>query len=469
MLPISTQFATWPWVYWSLVRPQKVALTYQDQDYTWQQLSEKVECYAKGLVAQGIQQDDLIATYCYNNLDQYWLMLAALRIGARFVALNPRFTHDEIRMHVKQLNIAYFWQPKHWQPFELKGVTNITLFLDSVNNDSVNVEWQMSRPATYILTSGSSGKPKAAVLSVENHLTNAEGILSVLPFSTQDSWLLSLPLYHISGQAIVWRCMYRGARLVVPEDRFFTKEIHKVTHASLVPTQLLRLLDKGVRPENLKLALLGGAHTPPALTQQAKKVGIDCWCGYGMTEMGSTITLKKADESITVGQVIPNREVKIVNGEIWARGAGLCLGYFRFGAILPIVNSDGWYQTHDRGEIINGELYIYGRIDNVFISGGENIQPEEIEKVLLKHPSISQAFVFPIEDKQYGHRPVAVIETEMSFVEEQYLEMSNWLSGKLSKFKHPDAYYQMPKRFLSSGIKPSRYQIKMWLMDYLRS
>lgn len=469
MLPISIQFATWPWVYWALVRPKKIALTYLGQDFTWQQVSEKVEYYAKGLVAQGIQQGDLIATYCYNNLDQYWLMLATLRIGARFVALNPRFTHDEVRKHVKDLNIAYFWQPKHWAHFELKGVTNITLFLDTVNNDSVDVFWKPERPATYILTSGSSGGAKAAVLSIENHLANAAGLLEVLPFSTRNSWLLSLPLYHISGQAIIWRCMYRGARLVVPEDRFFTHEIHQVTHVSLVPTQLLRLLEKGVRPEKLEVALLGGAHIPLELTQNAREVGIHCWCGYGMTEMGSTVTVKEADDSDSVGRLIPNRDLDIVGGEIWVRGMSLCLGYFRFGTILPIVNALGWYQSHDRGEYIDGELFVRGRMDNVFISGGENIQPEEIEKVLLNHPSISQAFVFPVEDRLYGQRPVAVIETDKSFVEEQYIEMSNWLAGKLSKFKHPDAYYPMPKRFLSGAIKPSRSQIKMWLYDYLRN
>jgi len=465
----SSEFVTWPWVYWALVRPNKLALVYKDQHFTWHDVSEHIESYAKGLINQGVQQDDLIATYCYNCLDQFWLMLASIRVGARFVALNPRFTHTEVRNHVKQLNIAYFWQPKDWVDFDLPGVRPIQLMEGAKTSTLIHAVWKPERPATYILTSGSSGSPKAAVLSLGNHLANAKGILKALSFSTRDSWLLSLPLYHISGQAIVWRCLYRCATLVIPKDRFFSTELNQVTYASLVPTQLMRILERGDRPKLLKLALLGGAPISVELTQKAKEVGIETWCGYGMTEMGSTVTVKKADGTNSVGTTLPNREIKVVQDEIWVKGECLCLGYFRFGTILPIVNHFGWYQTHDKGEFIDGQLYVYGRMDNVFISGGENIQPEEIEKVLLKHPRISQAFVFPVADAQYGQRPVAVIETDISFVEEQFIEMSHWLTGKLSKFKHPDAYYPMPKQFLISGIKPSRYQLKMWLDEYLNS
>ncbi|MEN1593176.1 AMP-dependent synthetase, partial [Pseudomonas aeruginosa] len=100
------------------------------------------------------------------------------------------------------------------------------------------------------------------------------------------------------------------------------------------------------------------------------------------------------------------REVKIVNDEVWLRAASMAEGYWRNGQRVPLVNDEGWYATRDRGEMHNGKLTIVGRLDNLFFSGGEGIQPEEVERVIAAHPAVLQVFIVPVADKEFGHRPV---------------------------------------------------------------
>lgn len=133
-------------------------------------------------------------------------------------------------------------------------------------------------------------------------------------------------------------------------------------------------------------------------------------CGYGLTEFASTVCAKEADGTADVGSPLPGREVKIVNNEVWLRAASMAEGYWRNGQLVSLVNDEGWYATRDRGEMHNGKLTIVGRLDNLFFSGGEGIQPEEVERVIAAHPAVLQVFIVPVADKEFGHRPVAVME-----------------------------------------------------------
>lgn len=100
-----------------------------------------------------------------------------------------------------------------------------------------------------------------------------------------------------------------------------------------------------------------------------------------------------------VGLPLPGREVKIVNDEVWLRAASMAEGYWRNGQLVPLVNDEGWYATRDRGEMHNGKLTIVGRLDNLFFSGGEGIQPEEVERVIAAHPAVLQVFIVPVADR----------------------------------------------------------------------
>ena len=141
------------------------------------------------------------------------------------------------------------------------------------------------------LTSGSTGLPKA-VHSANAHLASAAGVLALMPFAAGDDWLLSLPLFHVSGQGIVWRWLLAGARLMVRDKQPLAQMLHGCTHASLVPTQLWRLLNDDAAV-SLKAVLLGGASIPVELTERARKQGIRSFCGYGLTEFASTVCAKR--------------------------------------------------------------------------------------------------------------------------------------------------------------------------------
>ena len=309
------------------------------------------------------------------------------------------------------------------------------------------------------LTSGSTGLPKAAVHSCRAHLASAEGVLAMIPLASDDDWLLSLPLFHVSGQGILWRWLLAGARLTVRERQPLEQALRGCTHASLVPTQLWRLLNSEA-DVSLKAVLLGGAAIPVALTEQARGRGIRCWCGYGLTEFASTVCGKEADGAPDVGQPLPGRALKIVEGEVWLRADSMAAGYWRDGGVQPLVNAQGWFATRDRGEIREGKLTLLGRMDNLFFSGGEGIQPEEVERVLLAHPQIQQAFIVPLDDAEFGQRSVAVVECA---VQCDVAALAVWAQDKLARFQQPVRWLMLPDSLKTGGIKISRRALRDWV------
>ncbi|HAS1093199.1 TPA: o-succinylbenzoate--CoA ligase, partial [Enterobacter cloacae] len=321
------------------------------------------------------------------------------------------------------------------------------------------VAWQPERLASMTLTSGSTGLPKAAVHTCGAHLASAEGVLALMPYGDDDDWLLSLPLFHVSGQGILWRWLQAGARLTVREKQPLEQALQGCTHASLVPTQLWRLLNTHQRIA-LKAVLLGGAAIPVELTQQARAQGISTFCGYGLTEFASTVCAKEADGEPDVGSALPGREVQVVNGEVWIKAQSMASGYWRDGALLPLTNSEGWFATRDRGELHDGRLTILGRMDNLFFSGGEGIQPESLERIIATHPHISQVFIVPLNDAEFGQRPVAVVECEPGT---DITRLPEWVQGKLARFEQPVHWLVLPAELKNGGIKISRQALKQWV------
>ena len=464
---MSVPFTTWPWQHWAAERPDAVAIRLSDQSITWATLSSQIEIYAQGLLEQGIKRDQLVAAIAPNGLPLLGLLLATMRVGARFVGLNPRASAPELQAQLAQLDCDAIWYPEGSDPLSAETSAEpvssmLRLHLQPAEQPRlVPVTWQPSRAVTLTLTSGSTGTPKAVVHSGLTHLASAAGLLAWLPFEQEDSWLLSLPLFHISGMAIVWRWLYRGAEIVVCAPDQMETLLMQVTHASLVPTQLQRVLDSdAVASLDLKQVLLGGAMIPVSLTDAARERGIECWCGYGMTEMASTVTAKRANASAGVGAVLPHREVMLQDGEVWVKGETLCLGYYRNKTVFP-VSEQAWFATKDLGHWQDEELHITGRADNMFISGGENVQPEDIERVLLAHPQISQAFVLPIDDAEFGQRPVAIVA--LSPDSTPYREqLVAYMQTQVAAYRRPVAYYLLPQD-VAGGIKVSRAQLAQWL------
>jgi len=447
-------FADWPWRHWRKVRGEQVAIRLEQQSLNWRELCMRIDRLASGFARQGVQSGDGVMLRARNQPETLLAWLALLQCGARVLSLNPQLPATQLEALLGQLTLRFALDLESHAAYA--GLTSLAL---SEADGDYAVDWQPQRLASMTLTSGSTGLPKAAVHTCAAHLASAQGVLALIPFTAKDDWLLSLPLFHVSGQGILWRWLLAGARITVRQKAALEQALAGCSHASLVPTQLWRLLNDNV-PVSLKAVLLGGAAIPVELTLQARERGIRSWCGYGLTEFASTVCAKEADGQPDVGYALPGREVKIVGEEVWLRAASMASGYWCNGELLPLVNSEGWFATRDRGELSDGRLTIHGRLDNLFFSGGEGIQPEEVERVIARHPQVQQVLVVPVDDAEFGQRPVAVVECEGDVNADA---LSQWVADKLARFQQPVRWLMLPAALKNGGIKISRRAIQQWV------
>ncbi len=460
-----------PWKYWAQLSPFSIALETPQEELSWQQLEFRIRQYAYYLQQQGITSGDVITLVGKNQPESVLLYLAAQETGVT-VALTMPQPSESLKAKLDTLykpnQLRYVWFAndgvKSYPEPELEALNCRLLFplqaQAQLSNNGTADDYCHDNAASVVFTSGSTGTPKAVVHTHRQHLASAQGLLREFKFTGQDSWLLSLPLYHVSGLAIVYRWLYAGARLKVGSGNL-AHDISDVSHASLVATQLKRLLDDKTEL-SLSHVLLGGSHVNHELALCASEQGIETWLGYGMTEAASTVTAKQIDNVSNAGHLLQNREIKLVGQRIYIAGQTLASGYFYQGNITPLVDESGWFDSKDLGEWQGNELMIIGRADNQFISGGENIHCEEIEAALNQIDGVAQSIVVPVEDAEFGFRPVAVVQTGSLMSKQGY---EYYLQARLEKFKWPVAYYQLPQALLEGGIKVSRKAVKEWLLD----
>ncbi len=424
--------------------------------FSWLELNQLISAKLDWLTSLGLQAGNGVAFSGKNSFDLLCCYLAGLQGNMRVLGINPAFSTEKIQ----QLCVAN--QIQCWIDCTTQQKTQ-DFMVRSSNH-------QMTKGLTLTLTSGSTGVPRAIVHTVQAHLANAQGVCQLMDFTADKSWLLSLPLYHVSGQGIVWRWLLQGAELHVPSSNFY-HDVLQASHVSLVPTQALRLFEYiAAYPQSAvqtQAILLGGANVPVEITQKLTALGIQTYAGYGMTEMASTVFAKKCDDKVGVGQPLLGREFQMVNDEIWLKGAGLALGHWQQGTIQSLTNTQGWLQTKDKAHWDGEQLHILGRLDNQFISGGENIQPEEIEQIIQQHPLVEQVFVLPIDDAEFGQRPVAMVKFQQEFSQTAVQKVQDFLTNKIERFKQPVRYF--PLNLESQGnIKISRVSLKQALAQLIR-
>ncbi|WGS59922.1 o-succinylbenzoate--CoA ligase [Vibrio lentus] len=465
------------WVQWAQQNPHQTALVTPNRAYTWQQVSVLVSEYQQQLSHQGLSEGDVLTIVGKNQAEVIPAYLAALNLGVvcAFTMPQPkaRLT-QKLESLYGQLDRRYLWLLDscgldHSDAVELKTVLVTLPCLNEVKVDGddkpttpQNPNFNPQNLASIVFTSGSTGNPKAVAHTLQQHLCSAQGLLHVFNFEQADTWLLSLPMYHVSGLAIVHRWLAAGGCIKIGSGKL-ESDIEGCSHASLVATQLHRLL-QSKQALTLTHVLLGGSHIPEALGLEAQQMGIETWLGYGMTEAASTVTAKPVDSSNTAGFVLEQRQLKIEDQRIFIGGNTLASGYYYQGELTPLVNENGWFDSKDLGEWDGEQVSIIGRADNQFISGGENIHCEEIERALNQLSLINQAFIVPIEDDEFGFRPVAIVGCAELPTKEWFAEQ---LNGRLERFKFPVEYYRMPHQE-QLGIKVSRAGLAQWLQQ-LRS
>jgi O-succinylbenzoic acid--CoA ligase len=259
--------------------------------------------------------------------------------------------------------------------------------------------------ALVIATSGSTGEPKGAQLSHRALEASARATHARIGLEPGDRWLSCLPWQHIGGLQVMLRARLLGIPLTVHE-RFDVDAVAAApaTLVSLVPTQLLRLLDAGVELRRFRAVLLGGAAASPALLDRARETGAAVVTTYGMSETSGGCVYD--------GRPLDGVDVTIADdGRVRVRGPVVMTGYrLRPDLTADVLSADGWLTTGDLGELApDGRLAIKGRADDVIVSGGENVEASEVAAVLAGHPDVAEVIVTGVPDEHWGQRVVAVL------------------------------------------------------------
>lgn len=445
--------------------PNATALVSPSQEGTFRELDRWVSQCAGRLGDLGLAPGDRLATAIPTSAEYVILLLAVIRLGATACPISTRLPEEGLARAVATLSPFGLVLPSGRA---LDG-TKVFRCGDLVGGGGAAFEGgreiDPEQHSTIVFTSGSSGSPKAAVHAYGNHYFNAQASNRNIPVEPGDRWLLSLPLYHVAGLGVLFRCLLGGGAIAVPEpaeDVEGALRCYDVTHASLVSTQLYRLLQQDAAPSaGLKAILLGGSSMPSALVRQAAARGFPVFTSYGMTEMATQVATTPPGAWSGAGTVaarpLIEGSVSISGeGEILVRGATLFKGYFENDELELPLTGDGWFATGDLGRLDeSGGLYVTGRKDNLFISGGENIQPEEIEGRLCEVDGILEALVVPVHDDEYGHRPVAFVRTAVEGPID-FEAIVNLLKEKLARFKVPSSIHPWPREFQDSGMKLNR-------------
>jgi len=311
-----------------------------------------------------------------------------------------------------------------------------------------------------IATSGTQGEPKAVMLGGANLQAGVLASRSRLPLQAGDAWLACLPLYHIGGMAILYRCAEAGAAVVLhegfdPQRVWNDIEKYRATHISLVPAMLARLLDncRDSPPPALRVALIGGGPLSAALAERACAAGWPVCVSYGMSETGSQVaTLCDIPQGWTPGQVgspLPGFEVEVVGedglptsgiGRIRVRGAAVMAGYAKPQRQTGLGLAQGWFASGDLGFLdMHGNLTVLGRHDDMLVSGGTNIHPQQVEEVLKRCPGVADAALTSVADDIWGDFLVAVVVAE---ADDAALE--EWCRNELAGALRPRRFIRLP-------------------------
>jgi o-succinylbenzoate---CoA ligase len=403
----------------------------------------QLDCLTKRAVRQlqslGLKRGDCIALIAHPNESMIALLFASWRLSLIVTLISPRLPHFTVQKYLAAI------------PTRLLIDDPTPFFAESADE---SCELDMDRIALLLLTSGSSGSPKWAAFSLCQLFDSAQTVVQALDAQPQDRWLLSLPLYHVGGLGVLLRAVCSKGTIVLENKELpYPTRIHSANarFASLIPTQLYRLVHSDDQPLTTAL-LIGGAPLSQNLYERAIERNYRLFLTYGLTEMGSSIFLTSQpvwkNRIPHLGHPLPGRQVKIFQNELLVRGSCLFAGYGH----PPHRPFAEWFATGDCARFIDdGGFAIVGRKDFQFISGGENIQPEEIEIALLSHPLVEQALVVPLLDEEFGALPMAFVKTSSP-----HHHLIRYLSNLLPKYKVPIAIAPLPK---CENLKPNRAQL----------
>ena len=416
-------------------RPDALAVRSGGRDLTYSELDAAADRTARRLAAAGVVAGDRVATTLPPGADFAALLHAAPRLGAALVPLSPRATTGE-----REAALA---------------VSAPRLVVDEpLAGPEADVPHSAAPPApdaahTILFTSGTTATPKPVALSFANHAASARASAANLGVEPDDRWLCALPVHHIGGLAILLRSAIHATAAVVHE-RFDADAVTaslqggEATLVSLVATQLRGLIAAGFEAAPaLRAALLGGGPVPRELLAWTAERSLPFLQTYGLTETASQIATLPAAEALegrrrgSAGRPLEGVELRIDphDGEILVRGPMVSRS-----AVAP----DGWLHTGDRGALdADGYLWVEGRLDEVVVTGGENVAAAEVEDALTSHPAVGEVAVVGHPDPHWGRAVTAYVVLRAGAHDASDAELLAHCRERLAPFKVPKTIHRL--------------------------
>ncbi len=440
--------------------PEKPALVFEGGGMTYAEMALRIDARASGLAASGIGHGDRVAWYGLNHPEVLVLLFACARLGAILVPINWRLAQTEVAEIIADCQPGLMIHDRHFR--------KQALALPDIRVAAVDTEFPAGSPARkqeahendpllLVFTSGSTGRPKGVTLTQSALSCNAEMSVEAHRLEPGARVLNVLPLFHVGGLNILPTPALSVGATVMLHERFdpdaACAALQEATHAITVPTVLQAVIDsdgwKGADLSSLLSISIGSTDVPVSLIQAVQSRGVPVTQIYGATETGPLAIYQQVDEEIattgSIGRAGSKCEIRIVRdgqdaedgeqGEIWVKGRNVMKEYWRNPELTAAALQDGWFRTGDvarRDE--NGLYWFVDRIKHVIISGGENIYPAEIERILRDVPEVKEVSVVGRHDPKWGETPVAVVVADDGKSSDEIL---GHLHGRIARFKHP--------------------------------
>lgn len=430
--------------------PDKCAIEFGAEILSYSAFAIAIDDAVTDLHAKGIAHGDRVAWYGLNHPKVFILLFACARIGAILVPLNWRLADAEIANIVADCRPAALFHDDTFadqaKALEIYAPTGNAACAASITD-----------PLLIVYTSGSTGTPKGVVLAQEALIANAEMSVHAHGLTPTDTVLNVLPLFHVGGLNILPTPAFSIGASVILHPTFdpnaMVTDLQRAQAAITVPTVLGALLQSPdwhtANFDNLRCLSIGSTDVPHDMIETVHTRGIPLVQIYGATETSPfAIYQTHLDAMQTVGSIGRSGtcDIRLVTpdgtdaplgtpGEIWVRGKNTLLEYWKNPAQTASDMQNGWFKTGDVATLdADRQYHFVDRIKHIIISGGENIYPAEIERILREHPSITELCVVGLPDLKWGETPVVVAVTSDPIPESDLLAT---LDGKLARYKLP--------------------------------
>ncbi|MDP9792358.1 fatty-acyl-CoA synthase [Catenuloplanes nepalensis] len=463
---------TWP-ARRAAISPGRVALVHAGHATTYAELAVRVDRLARRMRAAGVQPGDRVAYLGPNHPTFVETMFATYAAGGIFVPLNVRLAAPEIDYMLGHSGARLLIHAPECAPVvracpRVSGLIAVALadydtWLASGDaGGPPEAEVAPDDPACILYTSGTTGRPKGAVLTHGNVVWNTFNLLVGVDVAGDEVTLLSAPLFHVAAlhQCLLPTILKGGCGVIMPawdvDGAYDLIARHRVTWMFGVTAMYAALASSPRWPDadltSIRRLLIGGSAVPEALVRAYQRRGLIFCQGYGMTETAPGATFLEAPEAATrpgsAGPPVFFTDVRCLRpdlsdtdpgepGEVVVRGPNVTPGYWNDPAATRDAFTDGWFRSGDVAVTDReGHFHIVDRLKDMYISGGENVYPAEVEAVLFTHPAVAEAAVIGVPDPAWGETGRAFLVPAPGFTVDTD-EIRAFLDGRLARYKIP--------------------------------